>query len=179
MKVYTKTGDKGKTSLVGGSRVEKDNLRVEAYGTVDELNSLAGLLSDKLKNELVVNQLNLIQNYLFVIGSNLACDREKKPTSIPAVDENQVIFLEQFIDDFEKDLAPMTNFILPSGHELISLTHLVRTVCRRAERRVVSLKNEPNIVVYLNRLSDYFFVLSRFLAKELNVTEVKWEPRKK
>ena len=178
MKVYTKTGDKGSTSLIGGNRVGKDDERIEAYGTIDELNSFVGLLSDKVELSVVVKQLKEIQNYLFVIGSNLACGNAEKPKSIPTLDDEKITSLEGFIDSFEKELSLMTNFILPSGHELISLTHCVRAICRRSERRVVSLGSEPGVVVYLNRLSDYFFVLSRFIAKELKVEEVKWEPTK-
>ncbi|MFT6717213.1 MAG: cob(I)alamin adenosyltransferase [Saprospiraceae bacterium] len=178
MKVYTKTGDKGSTSLIGGSRIKKDDLRIEAYGTVDELNSFVGLLSDKITLLDVTGQLARIQQSLFVVGSNLACREDEKPKSIPKLESNEVTLLENYIDTFEKELVPMTNFILPSGHEQVSLTHCVRTICRRAERRVVSLQNEPEIVVYLNRLSDYFFVLSRLLAKKLNVDEVKWMPTK-
>ena len=178
MKVYTKTGDKGSTSLVGGERIGKDDQRIEAYGTVDELNSFVGLLSDKVNIDIVKEQLRLIQHYLFVIGSNLACGDKTKIKHIPDLDESQTTLLESYIDDFEKGLPAMTNFVLPSGHESVSLTHCVRAICRRSERRVVSLNNEPNVVVYLNRLSDYFFVLSRFLAKKLKVEEVKWVPER-
>ena len=157
MKVYTKTGDKGSTSLIGGDRLAKDDQRIEAYGTVDELNSFVGLLSDKVELEEVKNQLSLVQHYLFVIGSNLACADKSKLKDIPALDKAQTKTLENYIDEFEKGLPVMTNFILPSGNEVISLTHCVRTISRRAERRVVSLNNEPEIVVYLNRLSDFCY----------------------
>jgi cob(I)alamin adenosyltransferase len=178
MKVYTKTGDTGATSLIGGERLGKDDLRIEAYGTVDELNSFVGLLCDKVGLQNVKEQLLGVQNYLFVIGSNLACANKLKSNNIPSLDTAQTKHLENCIDQFEKQLPTMTKFILPSGHELVSLTHCVRTICRRAERNVVSLKNELEIVVYLNRLSDYFFVLSRYLAKELQIEEVKWVPKK-
>ena len=176
MKVYTKTGDTGTTSLIGGERLGKDDRRIEAYGTVDELNSFVGLLSDKIGIQKVKEQLVEIQNYLFVIGSNLACGNKLISNNIPPLDTSQAKYLENYIDQFEIELPAMTNFILPSGHELVSLTHCVRTICRRAERNVVSLKNELEIVVYLNRLSDYFFVLSRYIAKELQIEEVKWVP---
>jgi len=182
MKVYTKTGDKGKTSLIGGVRVEKDNIRIESYGTVDELNSFVGLLSDKLNNQLklesVPKQLGQIQHYLFVIGSNLATSEESKTSNIPELDEKQICFLEGNIDGFEQELPVMTNFILPGGHEFISLAHCCRTICRRAERRVVALQTEPDIVKYLNRLSDYFFVLARYISLKLEKDEIKWIPEK-
>jgi cob(I)alamin adenosyltransferase len=182
MKVYTKTGDKGETSLIGGVRIEKDDIRIESYGTVDELNSFVGLLSDRTNKQLnlksVSIQLAQVQHYLFVVGSNLATSKESKTSSIPKLDENQIEFLEKCIDDFERELPVMTNFILPGGDELISLAHCCRTICRRAERRVVALQTNPDIVKYLNRLSDYFFVLARYVALKLEKDEIKWIPKK-
>lgn len=178
MKVYTKSGDKGTTSLVNGLRIEKDDLRIEAYGTVDELNSFVGLLLGKIEDNDVIGQLTQIQHYLFTIGSNLACDDQEKPDSIPSLEPGQVKFLEECIDGFDQKLPRMTHFIIPGGHEQVSISHVARTVCRRAERRVVSLQSEAEVVMYLNRLSDYFFVLSRYLAHTLNVEEVKWIPNK-
>lgn len=178
MKVYTKTGDKGETSLIGGSRVAKDELSIEAYGTVDELNAFVGLLLDKLSEEGMKQQLLQVQNYLFVIGSHLANDRTKSKIKLPPLDSGQSLMLESWIDDYQTALPPMTHFILPSGHECVSLSHCARTICRRAERRVVAMDVEwhEEILVYLNRLSDYLFVLSRKIAQDLNVKEEKWKP---
>jgi cob(I)alamin adenosyltransferase len=180
MKVYTKTGDNGETSLLGGNRVPKNHLRIEAYGTVDELNAFVGLLRDHTSHPVSREHLYQIQNTLFVLGSNLA----SAPGShmvLPLIDQNEVESLERAIDDMDTQLEPLKNFILPGGHPAISHAHLARCVCRRAERICVALNEDspvdPTIIRFLNRLSDYFFVLGRFLAKELGVQETIWRGR--
>lgn len=176
-KVYTKTGDSGKTSLVGGTRVSKFHERIEAYGTVDELNAFVGSLRDEitideLKKELVVTQENL-----FVLGSLLAYDG-KKPVKLPDLKPQDIEFLEHRIDSMEESLPELKNFILPGGHPTVSKCHICRVVCRRAERMVIKLSQENNInplhIKYLNRLSDYFFVLSRRLSILFNAEETPW-----
>lgn len=178
MKIYTKTGDEGFTSLFGGARLSKDDIRIEAYGTVDELNAFTGNLHDKINIDSVKDILFTIQNKLFNIGSVLASDPDKD-FKLPGVNESDITFLEAQIDLMEKELQPLKNFILPSGHEVVSSTHICRTVCRRAERRVIALnKNaeiEASIIIYLNRLSDYFFVLARFLTVKYNASEIIWK----
>lgn len=182
MKIYTKTGDQGTTSLVEGTRLSKADLRIEAYGNVDELNSFLGLLADQEVNRQRLPFLRSIQNNLFVIGSNLASDPSKRARKIPVVSPEDISALEMAMDDMDAELPPLRHFILPGGHTSVSAAHLCRTVCRRAERSVVRLAEVdkiPDLVMeYLNRLSDYFFVLGRKLGQELQVEEVKWEPRK-
>jgi cob(I)alamin adenosyltransferase len=178
MKIYTKTGDTGFTSLFGGARISKDDIRIEAYGTVDELNAFVGTLYDACPHDETKQILFAIQNKLFNIGSVLACD-PSSDFKLEGVGAEDVALIEQSIDIMEAALAPLKNFILPSGHLLISASHVCRTVCRRAERRVVALHktahvDEP-IAVYLNRLSDYFFVLARYFAILMNVDEIKWQ----
>ena len=180
-KIYTKSGDEGKTSLIGGSRVLKDELQIEAYGTVDELNAWIGLISDNSVEGSRKDSLRAIQHHLFVIGSCLALEAEqKKEIKLPEITETDVQQLETWIDDMDTQLKVLRHFILPGGHVMVSYAHLARTVCRRAERRVITLQRTISvdmvIVRYLNRLSDYLFVLSRMLSKELNVEEVKWIP---
>ena len=183
LKIYTKTGDKGKTSLLGGTKVWKSDLRIESYGTVDELNSYIGLVSDHLSEEHSKNILKEIQDRLFTIGSSLACDPVKEPLmKIPDLKEQDVEFLEKEIDGMTEKLPPMKNFILPGGHVAVSTTHIARCVCRRAERLCVNMQEremsiEPLIIIYLNRLSDYLFVLARYIAHLLNVEEIPWKPR--
>lgn len=181
MKIYTKTGDTGTTALLGGKRVSKSNTRIEAYGTVDELNAYIGLLRDNTTTPARAAFLKNIQEILFVMGSNLATSPGKDKVRKPDFDKEDIRALEQEIDEMESQLAPLTKFILPGGHQVVSFCHLARTVCRRAERCVVLLqeeeKVEADIIQYLNRLSDYLFVLGRLLAKELNVEEITWEPR--
>lgn len=180
-KIYTKTGDLGKTSLIGGTKVPKSDPRIEAYGTVDELNSYIGLVSDSFAISSVV--LREIQDRLFTIGSSLACDPEKEThMKIPDLHESDVEFLEQEIDRMEEVLVPMKSFILPGGHPTISFAHIARCVCRRAERLCVNMLEhgsfvEPLVVKYLNRLSDYLFVLARFIALTLGVDEIAWKAR--
>lgn len=181
MKVYTKTGDTGTTALLGGTRVPKSHIRIEAYGTVDELNSYLGLLKDQKVNAHRKSFLKDIQDRLFTLGANLASDPEKNKRIAPDLFESDVQILEKEIDTMDEGLPKMRNFILPGGHESVSFCHIARCVCRRAERLVIALsQNEkvPNlIIVYLNRLSDYLFVLARKMGKELNVEEVLWRPR--
>lgn len=183
-KIYTKTGDKGQTSLIGGTRVKKNNLRVECYGTVDELNAAIGLLNDYLATISLSSVLTEIQDRLFTIGAALACDPQKEPRfAIPDLKEGDIVLLEHEIDKMNESLPKMTHFILPGGHIIISHAHLARTICRRTERLCVTLLEEvadENITLtikYLNRLSDYLFVLGRFLGLHLKIAEVKWKPR--
>jgi cob(I)alamin adenosyltransferase len=178
MKIYTRKGDEGKTSLIGGTRVSKHNLRIEAYGTVDELNSHVGLLRDQPITNNHINLLITVQDRLFTIGSLLAADPETSRMKLPALSEHDVTALEKEMDDLEATLPEMKSFVLPGGHPVVSICHITRCVCRRAERRVVELAEstpvDPLIIMYLNRLSDYFFVLSRKLALELGAAETPW-----
>jgi len=181
MKVYTKGGDKGQTSLLGGARVSKAHLRIESYGTVDELNAYIGLLRDQEINTPRSGFLKEIQDRLFTIGAELATEPGKKNVKKPDLLEGDVLQLEQEIDKMEEKLPILKYFVLPGGHTVVSYCHIARTVCRRAERRAIALseleKIEPIIIIYLNRLSDYLFVLGRLISKELEVGEVTWEPR--
>ena len=177
MKIYTKTGDTGKTSLLGGSRVSKSDLQIEAYGSVDELNSNIGLLRDLVTNEEVKSLLIKIQNKLFTIGAYLANDQKKTTIKLPALNVGIIEVLEQSIDKMEEELEPLTKFILPGGHPSVSQTHICRSVCRRSERSVIRFKDSsenvnPIVIQYLNRLSDYLFVLGRKLAVDLNAEEI-------
>lgn len=183
LKIYTKTGDKGKTSLLGGTKVLKSDLRIEAYGTTDELNSFVGLCLDHLKPVNIKNVLPEIQDRLFTIGSSLACDPEKETKmKLPELQEADVELLEKEIDIMNGILPPMNSFILPGGHVIVSTLHITRCVCRRAERCCVKLmkkeKQVPELVIkYLNRLSDYLFMLARFVAHQLQAEEISWKPR--
>jgi cob(I)alamin adenosyltransferase len=180
-KIYTKTGDKGDTSLFGGKRLPKSHIRIDSYGTVDELNSHIGLVRDIVESDEIRAVLKEIQDRLFTIGSNLASDPDKKMIT-PDVLESDVELLEKEIDRMNKNLPDLKNFILPGGHQSVSFCHIARCVCRRAERLVVALnlveKVEPIIIHYLNRLSDYLFVLSRQIGHDLGVEEISWHPRK-
>lgn len=183
-KIYTKTGDKGTTSLLGGTKVLKSDIRIEAYGTVDELNSHIGLCSDLAVNESCRNILRTVQDRLFTIGASLACDPGKEPKmKIPDLKEADVELLEKEIDHMNEALPEMKNFILPGGHPTISHLHIARCVCRRSERCCVRLqeqsKEDEMIIKYLNRLSDYLFVLARYSAHILTVPETLWSPRSK
>ena len=182
MKIYTKTGDKGKTSLLGGTRVSKSHIRIETYGTVDETNSYIGLLRDLPGNKQREALFLQIQDCLFIIGSNLAAEPGKKSYSIPELNNADVESLEQEIDKMNEALPEMKNFILPGGHQSVSFCHLARVVCRRAERLCVALNEQepvsPLIIQYLNRLSDFLFVLSRMMGQELGVKEAPWVARK-
>lgn len=181
MKIYTKTGDKGKTSLVGGTRISKASLRIETYGTVDELNSYIGLVRDQPVNELRKDLLKEIQDRLFTIGSLLASEPEQTKKQIPDLFEADVKLLENEMDKIDAVVPPLRAFILPGGHQSVSFCHLARTVCRRAERLVIHLnEDEPVndlVIQYLNRLSDYLFMLSRQMTHELGSEEVTWKPR--
>ncbi len=182
MKVYTKTGDLGETSLLGGSRVSKAELQIESYGTVDELNSYIGLIRDQIWKQPLLEELIEIQDRLFTIGSHLANDKKKNKIKLPEIHEKDVQRLEIEIDKMDSQLPPMKAFILPGGHTLVSYTHIARCVCRRAERKVVRLSENweiaPIIIKYLNRLSDYLFTLGRKLSKDLGADEIEWKPRK-
>ena len=180
-KIYTKTGDAGETGLFGGRRLPKSHLRIEAYGTVDELNSYIGMLRDVIENETYRQVLKEIQDRLFTIGSNLAMDPSKN-LNPPDINVTDIKLLENQMDEMEKTLPPLKNFILPGGHTTVSFCQIARTVCRRAERSVVGLNItepiEPLILRYLNRLSDYLFMLGRKLGKDLGAKEVTWKARK-
>lgn len=182
MKIYTRTGDKGQTGLLGGIRVAKDDPRIEAYGTVDELNSHLGMLRDLAAphhGEFMIG----VQNILFAIGSRLASASEEEAVKfkVPSVTEDNIAALERAMDAMDEELEPMRNFILPGGHVAVSQAHICRTVCRRAERRVVNLGSQADpsgmIVRYLNRLSDLLFVLARHLGHLNGVPDVPWKPR--
>jgi cob(I)alamin adenosyltransferase len=201
MRIYTKTGDKGSTSLIGGTKVPKSHLRIESYGTVDELNSFIGLLNDQLALADAAQTstqhpgsasspfteihpfLREIQDRLFTIGSSLACDPEKEPKlKIPDLKEEDLTALEKTIDQMDTILPPMKSFLLPGGHIAVSTAHVARCVCRRAERSCVRLQEEslyvePIVIRYLNRLSDYLFMLSRYTGHLLNAPEIPWKPR--
>ncbi len=179
MKIYTKTGDKGMTSLFGGDRVKKSNLLIDAYGSVDELNSFLGALIAKCKHSEVNARLTKEQHHLFNVGSILATGNEDFLSNMPNVKQADIESLELWMDEMNQSLPKLKNFILPGGSEVAALAHICRTVCRRVERRVVEveLTNEHYqlIVPYLNRLSDTFFVLSRYLLVIEDLTEVHWE----
>ncbi len=180
MKIYTKKGDLGQTSLFGGTRLSKHHLRIESYGTIDELNSHVGLLRDKLVNQGLRDLLKRIQDTLFVIGGILASAPGKKPDYLN-ISQEDISILEEAIDEMEKTLPALKNFILPGGHPVVSQCHVARCVCRRAERRVVGLSQEEEVdellIKYLNRFSDYLFVLSRKIGQNLGVQEVEWKSR--
>lgn len=181
-KIYTKTGDAGETGLFGGRRLPKSHLRIESYGTVDELNSYLGVVRDSTEDEHVRMVLKEIQDRLFAVGADLATDpaESKSPADVT---ENDIQLLENEIDGMDGQLPDLRNFILPGGHTTVSFCHVARCVCRRAERLVVALNMDepvdPIIVKYLNRLSDYLFTLSRKLGHDLGAEEVTWRPRKK
>jgi cob(I)alamin adenosyltransferase len=181
MKIYTKTGDKGTTALFGGKRVSKADLRIDAYGTVDELNSFLGLIRDQEVNLKRKDKLIEIQHMLFVIGSNLATEPGNTKVKVPLLTEADIEFLETGIDEMEQELPPLKFFVLPGGHQSVSFCHVARTVCRRAERITIALNEqepvESVIIKYLNRLSDYLFVLSRKMASELGAEEIPWKPK--
>lgn len=180
-KVYTKTGDKGQTSLLGGTRLPKHHIRIEAYGTVDELNSNIGLVRDQQIDKHSKEVLVFIQDRLFTLGSLLAADPEKNKMKLPEITEEDVVMLEKEIDAMEETLPEMKHFVLPGGHTAVSFCHIARCVCRRAERATLRLaeneKVDEIIIKYLNRLSDYLFVLSRKLAMDLKAEETPWIPK--
>ena len=189
MKIYTKTGDKGTTALFGGTRVPKHHLRIESYGTVDELNSYIGLIRDQKIDAQTIEKLIRIQNELFTLGAMLATPPEKEVLkngkqrlNIPKITKNNIAQLETEIDQMNLELDPMTNFILPGGNQTVSFCHIARCVCRRAERISTALNEEESlnedVLKYLNRLSDYLFVLARKLTKDLTAVEIPWVPQK-
>lgn len=181
MKIYTKTGDSGETSLIGGTRVPKHHLKIEAYGTVDELNSYIGWVRDSFKHDHSREILFQIQNNLFVIGSHLAEDKGVSKMQLPPIEEAQIVLLETEIDAMNEVLPELKFFILPGGHPVSSTAHVARCICRRAERCATHLSEaeevEDGVIKYLNRLSDYLFVLARFIAFENGAEEVKWVVR--
>ena len=180
-KIYTKTGDKGQTSLIGGTRLPKHHVRIEAYGTVDELNSHIGLLRDVIEEKNIFDLLISIQDRLFTIGSQLAADPEKNKMQLPVVYEEDILALEKAIDEMNNQVPEMKSFVLPGGHIHVSYCHIARCVCRRAERSVLRLAESETVndihIKYLNRLSDYLFMMARWIAKEQNSEEIKWMPR--
>tara|TARA_R110001606_G_scaffold335027_1_gene483012 strand:- start:468 stop:1043 length:576 start_codon:yes stop_codon:yes gene_type:complete len=189
MKIYTKTGDKGTTALFGGTRVPKHHIRIESYGTVDELNSHIGLIRDQNINQHYKNILMQVQDRLFTVGAILATDPEKAVLksgkdrlNIPKISEADITLLEQEMDAMNEALPPMTHFVLPGGHQTVSFCHIARCVCRRAERLASALNDlepfQPETLKYLNRLSDYLFVLARKLSNDLQAEEIKWIPKK-
>ena len=183
MKIYTKAGDQGKTSLIGGTRVPKSHIRIETYGTVDELNSFIGLLNDLVVDAKINADLKEIQDRLFTVGSSLACDPEKDSAlKIPDLKEEDIAGLELAMDAMNEVLAPMISFIIPGGHQAISTAHIARCVCRRAERWCVNMQEEDLfvetlVIKYLNRLSDYLFTLARYIGHMNGVADLPWKPR--
>jgi cob(I)alamin adenosyltransferase len=181
MKIYTKTGDKGTTALFGGKRVSKADLRIDTYGTIDELNSWIGMVRDLEVNQKRKDILVEIQDRLFTVGSILATEPGNTKVKIPSLAETDILFLEKEIDAMDAALPPMRFFVLPGGHTAISHCHVARTVCRRSERLIIALHAQETVpdevIKYINRLSDYLFVLSRMVAHELGAEETPWKPR--
>lgn len=179
MKIYTKTGDKGETALFGGKRISKDDMRIESYGSVDELNSVLGIVRSLKPHSEIDEIVEQIQNQLFVLGADLATPRENTNSIIPRISQQDIEILETTIDRIDKNLKPLKVFILPGGNSTASYLHLARTVCRRAERNAVTLSHTEdlgeNIVVYLNRLSDVLFVLARFANALSETEEIEWK----
>lgn len=180
-KIYTKTGDEGNTSLIGGARVPKYDIRIEAYGTVDEVNAWIGLIRDQQINEHYRDVLLEIEDRLFTLESELAKGPEEVDRKLPEILEEDILLLEKEIDQMNESLPELTSFILPGGHSTVSYCHLARTVCRRAERRALEMSKsfpvKSSNIKYLNRLSDYLFVLSRKLTFDLGASETLWKPR--
>ena len=181
-KIYTKTGDKGQTSLIGGKRVPKNHIRIEAYGTADELNAFVGLLRDHDVSDHIKEALLEIQDRVFTAESWLALDEGGDADRLPRLAESDIEFLEKEIDNMNVNLPALTSFILPGGHAAASLAHVCRCVCRRAERLIISLSEtheiDPVIIRYFNRLSDYFFVLARKIGLDHGVADTPWVPRR-
>ena len=181
-KIYTKTGDQGETSLIGGVRLPKHHIRIEAYGSVDELNAFIGLVRDQAIDEHAKQLLISIQDRLFTIGSLLAVGKEDTKMKLPSLSEDDILLLENEMDKMDETLPEMKHFVLPGGHTTVSYCHIARCVCRRTERLVVALlvsgESHDNLIVqYINRLSDYLFMLGRYIALQLNVEEIPWKPR--
>lgn len=181
MKIYTKTGDSGNTSLFGGKRVDKDNQRIEAYGTVDELNSVLGIVLTENTNDKTRKILSSIQESLFVIGAELATPLDVESKAIIPITDEEIKILENYIDELDAELTPLKNFILPGGTKSASMLHFARTVCRRAERRIVEIDKSENIskiiIAYINRLSDLLFVIARYENHITSTPETEWKPR--
>ncbi len=183
LKIYTKTGDKGTTSLIGGTKVPKSHIRIESYGTVDELNSWIGVIIDQLDDPASKETLRLVQDRLFTIGSSLACDPDKEPRlKIPDLHAEDITLLEKEIDRMNEVLPEMRSFILPGGHTAASFAHVARCVCRRAERVCVAMQTggmevDPLVLQYLNRLSDHLFTMARYITHLYGAHEIKWQPR--
>lgn len=183
MKIYTKTGDLGKTSLIGGTKVPKNHIRIETYGTVDELNSYIGLIIDHVSDKHSKIVLKEIQDRLFTVGSSLACDPDKEPKmKIPDLKEKDIVLLEKEMDKMSEVLPAMKNFILPGGHVSVSTIHIARCVCRRCERLCVHMQEEglfvdPLVIKYINRLSDYLFILARYTSHLVGAEEIPWKAR--
>ncbi|MBR4690388.1 MAG: cob(I)yrinic acid a,c-diamide adenosyltransferase [Bacteroidales bacterium] len=179
MKIYTKTGDNGTTSLIGGTRVQKNDPRLECYGTIDELNSYLGLIRDNYSSQDIQDQILTIQQKLFVIGAEIANDKPQK-TNIPSISEADILSLEEIIDGISEELPPQKSFIIPGGHPVSSYCQIARTVCRRAERAIYNIQPEkrPSMLstIYINRLSDYLFILARKALKDFNKSEITWNP---
>ncbi|MCA6436392.1 MAG: cob(I)yrinic acid a,c-diamide adenosyltransferase [Bacteroidota bacterium] len=180
-KIYTKTGDKGQTSLIGGTRLPKQHIRIEAYGTVDELNSYLGLIRDTVQDKKIIDLIIEIQDRLFTIGSHLAADPEKNKMTLPIMHESDVVKLEEEIDAINAVVPEMKFFVLPGGHICVSHCHVARCICRRAERAVLRLAENETVdeihYKYLNRLSDYIFMLSRYITHVNKVEEIPWKPK--
>jgi len=180
-KIYTKTGDKGQTSLIGGTRLPKHHIRIEAYGTVDELNSHVGLLRDVIEDDPTNSLLISVQDRLFTIGSHLAADPEKNKMKLPSLFEEDILAIEKAIDEIDAVVPEMKSFVLPGGHIHVSYCHIARCVCRRAERAVLRLAENEKVeeihYKYLNRLSDYLFMLSRWLTFHYKANEIPWKPK--
>ncbi len=183
MKIYTRRGDKGETSLIGGNRVPKHHERIEAYGTVDELIAHIGLIRDQEIDDTLKKYLIEVQDRLMTCAALLAVDNDTQSNSLPEIEQGDIQSLEHEIDCMEEELVPLTSFLLPGGHPTVSICHIARNVCRRAERNVSRIRsgsvNLDLVFQYLNRLADYLFVLSRRLSKDLNVSENQWKPRRK
>lgn len=181
MKIYTKTGDKGTTSLIGGKRVHKFHERIEAYGTVDELISHVGLLRDQISDNKIKDNLLFIEDRLMTCATILATDCDGCNLKLPILNDTDIEKLELEIDEMEKQLEPLHSFILPGGHPLVSQAHICRTVCRRAERHALALsqnyKVDELVIKFLNRLSDYLFVSARYISKLQNAKEIPWNPK--
>ena len=181
MKIYTKTGDAGTTALFGGQRVSKAHLRIDTYGTVDELNAYIGLVRDQEVNHKRQSVLVEVQDRLFTVGAILATEPGNTRVKVPSLQETDITFLEKEIDAMDAELPPMRFFVLPGGHASVSFCHVARTVCRRAERLTVALHDQepidPLVIKYINRLSDYLFQLSRKMSHELKAEETAWKPR--
>jgi cob(I)alamin adenosyltransferase len=180
MKIYTRTGDRGTTSLLGGNIVPKDHPRIEAYGTLDELNAWVGLIRDLSDDAETREVLLRIQDRIMVGSALLASERKENESLIPDLHEEDILLLEDKIDEMDKSLEPLKNFILPGGHTSISFCHLARTTCRRTERLSIRFMDDSHqvamLVKYLNRLSDYLFMLARKIAWDLNIEEISWQP---